>query len=73
MDFSQLVTSLSQSPGAAIAALAILANAWQYKEARAREQQMLDIAMKIAPLADSLARAVESSARIADRLMDHKE
>ena len=68
MDFNALVSQLVDHPAAAIAALALLANAYQYKEARTDQRAALDLALKIAPLADQLSKAIDT----AERIITHK-
>ena len=68
MDFNALVTQLVDHPAAAIAAMAILANVYQYKEARTDQRAALDLALKIAPLADQLSKAIDT----AERIITHK-
>lgn len=64
MDFTGLVTAFSDHSTAAIAALSILANAYQYREARADQAKMLELAASSAVLADQLAKAVTAAETI---------
>lgn len=65
MDFNALVQALVDHPAAAIAAVELFGIVYLYKEARADARSAMDLALKIAPLADQLAEAVETAGKIA--------
>ncbi len=65
MDFNALVSALVDHPAAAIAAVELFAIGYLYKESRADSKAAMELALKIAPLADQLAEAVETAGKIA--------